>query len=57
MQLLNYKSNFQKLLGAKNVKLKVIMTSHNCLQLSPIFHKIHMVKDKNFIKFELSAKW
>jgi hypothetical protein len=33
------------------------MTSHNCLQLSPIFHKIHMVKDKNFIKFELSAKW
>jgi hypothetical protein len=32
------------------------MTSDKYLQLSPKLHKIHLTKDKNFIKVELSAK-
>jgi hypothetical protein len=37
-------------------KVKVIMTSHQCLQLSPRVYKIYTIKDKTYVKFDLSAK-
>jgi hypothetical protein len=54
---LNYKCNFQFLQGVKFVKVVVIITLHENLQLSPRLHEIYPNKDKNFKKFEISPRF
>jgi hypothetical protein len=47
-KLLKYKSNFQSLLKGQNVKIQVIMTLHEKLQMYPKLHEIHLSKDKSY---------
>jgi hypothetical protein len=46
-KLLKYKSNFQSLLKGKNVRIQIIMTSHENLQMCPKLHEIYPSKDKS----------
>jgi hypothetical protein len=47
-KLLKYKSNFKSLLKGQNVRIQVIMTSHENLQMCPKLHEIYLSKDKTY---------
>jgi hypothetical protein len=47
MQIMKYKSKFQSLIKGQNVRIQVIMTLYENLQMCPKLHEIYFSKDES----------